>query len=115
MKTIYSTPAFHWFLATSVQAQAGTHQSNAGIKGGYNLVVVLGDGETGQRQGFHIGVYGESFISESFLSNPNYCILNKGMKLKMLMARLPKTGLYQFTNTAKSPSKKLFRGRSTIG
>ena len=44
-----------------------TNKSNAGIKGGYNLAAVSfdGDGETGQRHGFHIGLYGESFITES--------------------------------------------------
>ncbi|QHI37342.1 hypothetical protein IMCC3317_27210 [Kordia antarctica] len=42
--------------------------ANVGIKGGYNLAAVSfdGDGETSQRSGFHIGVYGESFLSESF-------------------------------------------------
>ena len=52
----------------SVQAQdTSTNRSNAGIKGGYNLAAVSfdGDGETGQRHGFHIGFYGESFFTES--------------------------------------------------
>jgi hypothetical protein len=65
MNTIYSTLALLVSLATSVQAQdTSVHQSNAGIKGGYNLAAVRfdGSGETGQRNGFHIGVYGESFI-----------------------------------------------------
>jgi hypothetical protein len=86
MNTIYSTLALLVSLATSVQ-DTSVHQSN-GIKGGYNLAAVRfdGSGETGQRNGFHIGVYGESFISESFSINPNYCILNKATKLKMLMA-----------------------------
>jgi hypothetical protein len=69
MNTIYSTLALLVSLATSVQAQdTSVHQSNAGIKGGYNLAAVRfdGSGETGQRNGFHIGVYGESFISELF-------------------------------------------------
>jgi hypothetical protein len=55
-----------------VQAQDTTvHQSNAGIKGGYNLAAVrlIGSGETGQRHDF-ILVYGESFISESFSIQP---------------------------------------------
>lgn len=43
-----------------------TKTSNAGIKGGYNLAAVSFDGETktGQRNGFHVGFYGESFLSE---------------------------------------------------
>ena len=42
--------------------------SNFGIKGGYSLAAVSydGDTETGQRHGFHLGIYGESFISEAF-------------------------------------------------
>jgi hypothetical protein len=44
-----------------VQAQdTSVHQSNAGIKGGITAAVRFdGSGETGQRNGFHIGVYGE--------------------------------------------------------
>jgi hypothetical protein len=87
MNTIYSTLALLVSLATSVQAQdTSVHQSNR-YKRRYNLAAVRfdGSGETGQRNGFHIGVYGESFISESFSINPNYCILNKATKLKMLM------------------------------
>jgi hypothetical protein len=64
------------------------HQSNAGIKGGYLAAVRFdGSGETGQHNGFHIGVYGESFIGKLFYPT-NYCILNKATKLKMLMVRL---------------------------
>ncbi|MHA7055792.1 porin family protein [Aquimarina sp. M1] len=42
-------------------------ESNFGIKGGYNLAAVNfdGEGETGQRHSFHLGIYGESFISEA--------------------------------------------------
>ncbi|WGD35219.1 porin family protein [Olleya sp. YS] len=41
-------------------------QSNGGLKGGYSLASVEydGDGETGQRSGFHIGLYGESYFSD---------------------------------------------------
>jgi hypothetical protein len=56
-------------------------KSNAGIKGGYNLAAVNydGSGETGQRHGFHAGIYGESFISDSFRFNLN-CIHNRDMR-----------------------------------
>jgi hypothetical protein len=41
MNTIYSTLVLLVSLATSVQAQdTSVHQSNAGIKGGYNLAAV---------------------------------------------------------------------------
>ena len=56
------------FSLISAQTEENTtNRSNAGIKGGYNLAAVSfdGDGETGQRHGFHIGVYGESFFTES--------------------------------------------------
>jgi hypothetical protein len=56
------------FSFISAQTEENTtNRSNAGIKGGYNLAAVSfdGDGETGQRHGFHIGVYGESFFTES--------------------------------------------------
>jgi hypothetical protein len=69
MNTIYSTLAL-LVSSTSVQAQdTSVHQSNAGIKGGYNLAAVRfdGSGETGQRNGFHIGVYSHSLV-KAFLS-----------------------------------------------
>lgn len=42
--------------------------SNFGIKGGYNLAAASYDGDTktGQRHGFHLGVYGEFFINQDF-------------------------------------------------
>lgn len=85
MKTIYSILALFFGIITSVNAQdAGARQSNAGIKGGYNLAAVNfdGNGETGQRHGFHIGVYGESFISESFSIQPELLYSQQGYEIK---------------------------------
>ncbi|CAM3089649.1 porin family protein [Flavobacterium frigoris] len=85
MKYIYRTLVLLVGIVTSVNAQnTATHQSNAGIKGGYNLAAVSfdGDGETGQRQGFHIGVYGESFISESFSIQPELMYSQQGYEIK---------------------------------
>ncbi|OYX26013.1 MAG: hypothetical protein B7Z06_06390 [Flavobacteriales bacterium 32-35-8] len=64
MKTILK---FLFILSAMLTIQAQAQQSNSGIKGGYNLAAVSfdGDTETAQRHGFHIGLYGESFISES--------------------------------------------------
>ncbi|WP_100615018.1 porin family protein [Confluentibacter citreus] len=64
MKTILK---FLFILSATLTIQAQAQQSNSGIKAGYNLAAVSfdGDTETGQRHGFHIGLYGESFISES--------------------------------------------------
>jgi len=57
-------------------------KSNGGIKGGYNLAAVSFDseGETGQRHGFHIGIYGESFISKSFSIQPELQYSQQGYK-----------------------------------
>ncbi len=70
---------------TTIKAQdKSMHKSSAGIKGGYNLAAVSfdGDGETGQRHGFHIGVYGESFVSESFAIQPELLYSQQGYKIK---------------------------------
>jgi hypothetical protein len=40
-----------------------------------------GDGETEQRSGFHVGVYGESFISESFSIQPELLYSQQGYKI----------------------------------
>ncbi|WP_412561466.1 porin family protein [Winogradskyella sp. MIT101101] len=55
------------FLSINAQDDTNTNASNFGIKGGYNLAAVGfdEDSETGQRHGFHIGFYGESFLTES--------------------------------------------------
>ncbi len=54
-------------LSINAQDDTDNNTSNFGIKGGYNLAAVSfdGDSETGQRHGFHIGFYGESFFTES--------------------------------------------------
>nr|WP_313791491.1 porin family protein [Lacinutrix neustonica] len=53
-------------MGLNAQKAAKTTESNFGIKGGYNLASVKYDGEaeTGQRHGFNVGFYGESFINE---------------------------------------------------
>lgn len=61
-----------------------TEKSNAGIKGGYNLAAVSFDGntETGQRHGFHIGFYGESFLTESIALQLELLYSQQGYELK---------------------------------
>lgn len=69
----------------SINAQERfSHQSHGGIKGGYNLSAVSfdGEGETDQRHGFHIGVYGESFISEGFSIQPELLFSQQGYKIE---------------------------------
>lgn len=68
MKRLFLVLSLCTITLMSTYAQDSTaKKSNAGIKGGYNLAAVSfdGDGETGQRHGFHIGFYGESFVSEN--------------------------------------------------
>ena len=62
MKIKQITIALIFGVITTMNAQDNTiPKSKGGIKGGYTLAAVSfdGDGETEQRHGFHIGVYGE--------------------------------------------------------
>ncbi|TRX01553.1 porin family protein [Flavobacterium gawalongense] len=80
-KTKFLTIALFIGLASTINAQENTtNKSNGGIKGGYNLAAVSfdGDGETEQRHSFHVGVYGESFISESFSIQPELMYSQQG-------------------------------------
>lgn len=81
MKAKYITLALFFGAMATIMAQENpVHKSNAGIKGGYNLAAVSfdGDGETDQRHSFHIGVYGESFISQSFSIQPELMYSQQG-------------------------------------
>jgi hypothetical protein len=84
MKTIYFTIALFFCVVTAINAQNKAENfSNGGIKGGYNLAAVSfdGDGETTQRHGFHIGIYGESFISQSFSIQPELLYSQQGYEI----------------------------------
>ncbi len=74
---------FFGVLATMSAQDKGTLKSTGGIKGGYNLAAVSfdGDGETEQRSGFHLGFYGESFLSESFSIQPELVYSQQGYKI----------------------------------
>ena len=74
---------FFGVLATMSAQDKGTLKSTGGIKGGYNLAAVSfdGDGETEQRSGFHVGFYGESFLSESFSIQPELVYSQQGYKI----------------------------------
>lgn len=81
MKKKDLTIALFLGIVFSINAQIKTtHKSNAGIKGGYNLAAVSfdGDGETEQRHSFHVGIYGEEFISESFSIQPELLYSQQG-------------------------------------
>jgi hypothetical protein len=84
MKIFFGVLTIFLSVITTTNAQHNSFpKSNAGIKGGYSLAAVSfdGDGETGQRHGFHIGVYGESFISESFSIQPELLYSQQGYKI----------------------------------
>ncbi|XCF06049.1 porin family protein [Tamlana crocina] len=68
MKTYFLSILSILTLSFSAMAQDGnSNTGNAGLKFGYNLAAVSfdGDTETGQRHGFHVGFYGESFLAEA--------------------------------------------------
>lgn len=59
-------------------------ESNFGIKGGYNLAAVSfeGEGETGQRHSFHIGFYGESFLTNGLALQPEFIYSQQGYEIQ---------------------------------
>lgn len=68
MKTYFLSILSILTISFSAMAQDGnSNTGNAGLKFGYNLAAVSfdGDTETGQRHGFHVGFYGESFLAEA--------------------------------------------------
>ncbi|TDE30592.1 PorT family protein [Flavobacterium ranwuense] len=84
MKSKFLAIALFIGIGSTMNAQdSAIPKSNGGIKGGYNLAAVSfdGDGETEQRHGFHIGVYGESFISESFSIQPELMYSQQGYEI----------------------------------
>lgn len=84
-KEIYTAIILFFGTLSVMNAQDSiVHKSNGGIKGGYNLAAVNydGSGETGQRHGFHVGVYGESFVSESFSIQPELMYSQQGYEIK---------------------------------
>ncbi|MBT8273144.1 MAG: PorT family protein [Bacteroidia bacterium] len=72
-----------FIIITHAQNDVGK-SSNFGIKGGYNLAAVSfnGEGETGQRHGFHIGFYGESFFNESVALQLEFNYSQQGYEIK---------------------------------
>lgn len=84
MKIKQITIALFFSVVASMNAQYNSiPKSKGGIKGGYNLAAVSfdGDAETAQRHGFHIGIYGESFISKSFSIQPELMYSQQGYKI----------------------------------
>lgn len=85
MKTIYITALIFLSAFLSIPAQdSNTNTSHFGLKGGYSLAAVSfnGDGETGQRHGFHLGFYGESFLSNHFSMQVELLYAQQGYKIE---------------------------------
>lgn len=71
-------------ITLNAQDQEIKNKSHAGIKGGYNLASVSfdGDGETGQRSGFNIGFYGESFVNNAVATQLEVQYSQQGYEIK---------------------------------
>ncbi|MBD0832264.1 outer membrane beta-barrel protein [Aestuariibaculum sediminum] len=80
MKNLFFTIICALIISLNTNAQ----DSNFGIKGGYNLAAVSYDNdyETGQRHGFHIGIYGESGINENLALQVEFLYSQQGYQLE---------------------------------
>ena len=67
----------------SLNAQDRKNKATMGIKGGYNVSAVSFDGttETERLHGFHIGIYGESYIGKYFSIQPEILYSQQGYKI----------------------------------
>lgn len=83
MKTIYITIALMIVSTLSLNAQDTNTKATAGIKGGYNISSVSFDGnsETEKLHGYHIGIYGESYIGKYFAIQPEILYSKQGYKI----------------------------------
>ncbi|TXD49967.1 porin family protein [Polaribacter sp. IC073] len=83
MKTIYIAIALIITSVVSLSAQDRKNKATAGIKGGYNLSSVSFDGtsETSKLHGFHVGIYGESYIGKYLSIQPEILYSQQGYKI----------------------------------
>lgn len=83
MKTIYITIALIIVSTLSLKAQDANTKATSGIKGGYNISSVSFDGnsETEKLHGYHIGIYGESYIGKYFAIQPEILYSKQGYKI----------------------------------
>ncbi|AOW10049.1 porin family protein [Flavobacterium gilvum] len=84
MKKTYLALALFFGVLSVSHSQNQGRKTSGGIKGGYNLAAVSfdGDAETDQRHGFHIGVYGESFVSQNISIQPELLYSQQGYEIK---------------------------------
>jgi len=71
-------------FTTLTAQQTDQTKSRTGIKGGYNLSAISYDGEeeTGQRHGFHVGVYGNTSITDLFAIQLEILYSQQGYKIE---------------------------------
>ena len=83
MKKAYIICMMMLIGSTSLHAQVFKNKATAGIKGGYNLSSVIIDGafQTTKLHGFHIGVYGESYVGKYFSVQPEITYSQQGYKI----------------------------------
>ncbi|MBT8267303.1 MAG: PorT family protein [Bacteroidia bacterium] len=83
-KTILTIVIGLTLILSSIAQESTDRSSTAGLKGGYNLAAVSydDDSETGQRHGFHIGFYGESFLSKAVALQLEVNYSQQGYELK---------------------------------
>lgn len=83
MKTLYFTIVLMFITSITLNAQDRKNSASAGIKGGYNLSSVSFDGtsETSNLHGFHIGIYGESYVGKHIAIQPEILYSQQGYKI----------------------------------
>lgn len=85
MKTTYIAIALMIISSLSLSAQDRKNKATAGIKGGYNVSSVSFDGtsdtETERLQGFHLGIYVESYIGKYISVQPEILYSQQGYKI----------------------------------
>ena len=71
-------------VGVSAQENTTDNESSFGLKGGYNLASVKfdSDSETGQRHGFNVGFYGESFVSEALAIQIEFQYSQQGYEIE---------------------------------
>lgn len=83
MKIVYITIILLITSTLLTQAQDRKNKATVGIKGGYNVSSVSfnGTSETERLHGFHIGIYGESYLSKYVALQPEILYSQQGYKI----------------------------------
>ena len=83
MKIVYITIILLITSTLLTQAQDRKNKATVGIKGGYNVSSVSfnGTSETERLHGFHIGIYGESYLGKYVALQPEILYSQQGYKI----------------------------------